>query len=147
MENLQYLHREVWSVKNVTRVMKKIFNMLSAACLLVFLVSSALAADYPTKAITIINPFAPGGSPDFQCRAFAAVAEKFLGKPVVVVNKVGATGMVGFLAGAQAAPDGYTLTLGGSSTTCAMEWEVANGRKTITRQDFIPLGPSPAVPR
>jgi len=127
-------------MKKIARVMKEIFSMLSAAGLLVFLVSSALAADYPTRAITIINPFAPGGSPDLQCRAFAAVAEKFLGKPMAVVNKVGATGMVGFLAGAQAAPDGYTLTLGGTTTTCALEWEAANGRKTITRQDFIPLG-------
>jgi tripartite-type tricarboxylate transporter receptor subunit TctC len=128
------------SVKKITSVMKKILSIFSIAGFVIFLVTSAWAADYPTKAITIINPFAPGGSPDLQCRAFAAVAEKFMGKPMVVVNKVGATGMIGFMSGAQAAPDGYTLTLGGTTTTCTLAFETANGRKAITRQDFIPLG-------
>ena len=70
------------------------------------------AADYPTKPITLVNPMAPGGTLDVQARAFAAVAEKYLGQPVTVVNKAGATGMVGGAAVAQATPDGYTLLVG-----------------------------------
>ncbi|RPJ07946.1 MAG: tripartite tricarboxylate transporter substrate binding protein [Deltaproteobacteria bacterium] len=100
--------------------------------------ASAMAADYPTKPITLINPMAPGGSHDVLGRAFASVAEKYLGQPVVVVNKPGATGMLGTLAGAQAAPDGYTLTETSANTTCAVEFEIIEGRKApFTRKDFI----------
>ena len=102
---------------------------------------AAWAADYPARPITLINPYPPGGFLDVPGRAFAAVAEKMLGKPVVVVNKAGAAGMIGSVAGAQAPPDGYTLTLGCTTITCAVEWELANGRKPLTtRQDFIAIG-------
>ena len=99
------------------------------------------AADYPTKPITIIVTVSPGGSNDIQCRAFASVAEKLLGQPVVVANKPGASGMIGLLAGAQAPADGYTLTGGSTSDMCALEWEIASGRKPpVVRNDFIPIG-------
>jgi tripartite-type tricarboxylate transporter receptor subunit TctC len=104
-------------------------------------VSVSFAADYPTKPISLINPMPPGGTLDIQARAFAPVAEKMLGQPVVVVNKTGATGMVGGLAGAQADPDGYTLTVGSVNIPNALEWELANGRKPpFTRQDFVCIG-------
>jgi tripartite-type tricarboxylate transporter receptor subunit TctC len=70
------------------------------------------ASDYPNRPITLVNPMAPGGTLDVQARAFAAVAEKYLGQPVTVVNKAGATGMVGGTSVAQATPDGYTLLVG-----------------------------------
>ncbi len=99
------------------------------------------AADYPTKPITLINPMPPGGTLDLQARAWASVAEKHLGQPVVVVNKPGATGMVGAVAGAQAAPDGYTLTVASVNFTNAVEWEIANGRKPpFTYDDFVYIG-------
>lgn len=105
------------------------------------IVGVSLAADYPTKPITLINPMPPGGTLDIQARAFAPVAEKMLGQPVVVVNKTGATGMVGGVAGAQAAPDGYTLTVGSVNIPNAVEWEIANGRKPpYTRHDFACIG-------
>ena len=99
------------------------------------------ASDYPTKPITLVNPMAPGGTLDLQARAFASVAEKLLGQPVMVVNKPGATGMVGGTAVAQAAPDGYTLLVGSVNITNAVEWEIANGRKPpFTRHDFVCIG-------
>ncbi len=99
------------------------------------------AADYPTKPIILVNPMPPGGTLDLQARAFAAGAEKYLGQPVMVVNKVGATGMVGGTAVAQAAPDGYTLLVGSVNITNAVEWEIANGRKPpFTRHDFTSIG-------
>jgi tripartite-type tricarboxylate transporter receptor subunit TctC len=105
------------------------------------IVSLSFAADYPSKPITLINPQAPGGTLDIQARAFAPVAEKILGQPVVVINKTGATGMVGGLAGAQANPDGYTLTVGSVNIPNAIEWEIANGRKPpFTRHDFVCIG-------
>lgn len=102
---------------------------------------SSTATDYPTKPITLINPNAPGGQFDVLGRAFAASAEKLFGKPMVMVNKPGAANLVGALAGAQAPPDGHTLTMISTGLTNAIEWESANGRKsTVTRQDFTPVG-------
>jgi len=121
------------------RTQIKLFSIVIALSLVVVTVS--FAADYPTKPITLINPMPPGGSLDLQARAFASLADKMLGQPVVVVNKPGATGMVGGLAGAQAAPDGYMLTVGSVNITNAVEWEIANGRKPpFTRHDFACIG-------
>jgi tripartite-type tricarboxylate transporter receptor subunit TctC len=123
--------------------MKKIF--LRRAMLVIFVLMVAhlplSAAEYPTKPISIVVTVSPGGSNDIQCRAFASVADKLLGQPLVVANKPGASGMIGLMAGAQAAPDGYTLTGGSTSDMCALEWEIANGRKpSVSRKDFAPLG-------
>jgi len=88
-------------------VMKKIFFSVAVIGLILSLSHAPMeGADYPTRPVTLINPMPPGGTLDLQARAFATLAEKILGEPMVVVNKPGATGMVGTLAGAQAAPDG-----------------------------------------
>jgi tripartite-type tricarboxylate transporter receptor subunit TctC len=68
------------------------------------------AADFPTKEVQIIIPWAAGGATDLIFRALAATSGKYLGKPVVVVNKPGGGGAVGYTEGMKAAPDGYTLT-------------------------------------
>jgi tripartite-type tricarboxylate transporter receptor subunit TctC len=125
--------------------MEKVLNSLMAAVMMLILCAlggtSSAAMDYPTKPITVINPMAPGGANDMLVRPFAALAEKELGQPVVVVNKAGASGLIGLMASAQAAPDGYTLGMGTTAMTCVVEWEIANGRKPqITRQDFITIG-------
>jgi tripartite-type tricarboxylate transporter receptor subunit TctC len=121
--------------------MKASIKLLSILITFLVIVEVSFAADYPTKPIILINPQAPGGTLDIQARAFASVADKMLGQPVVVVNKTGATGMVGGLAGAQAAPDGYTLTVGSVNIPNAIEWEIANGRKPpFTRHDFVCIG-------
>lgn len=105
------------------------------------LVNLPLAAEYPMKTITIINPNPPGGGHDVAARAFATVAEKMLGQPVVVVNKSGASTMLGMTAVAQSAPDGYTLGVDSTTTTNALAWETANGRKPpLTRNDLLPVG-------
>jgi tripartite-type tricarboxylate transporter receptor subunit TctC len=99
------------------------------------------AADYPNKPITLIVPQAPGGSTDVLGRAFASVAEKHLGQPLVVVNKQGGGGWLGYLETLRAAPDGYTIVVGGTAMIPLIEWERANGRKPpFTRQDLIPVG-------
>jgi tripartite-type tricarboxylate transporter receptor subunit TctC len=129
--------------KRKEMVMKKIFCVLGVSIVLVLSVALAsfAAGDYPNRPITIICPFSPGGLSDLQARAFAMAAEKYLGQPVVVVTKAGASGMVGVLAGAQAAPDGYTLTITQSAVTCTIEGEIAEGRKPpFTRHDFTTIG-------
>ena len=109
--------------------------IVTSAILVLALTFPSVAADYPTKAITIINPNAPGGQFDVLGRAFAVSAEKLSGKPVVVVNKPGAGNLVGALAGAQAAPDGHTLTMIATGLTNGIEWERANGRTPPVTQN------------
>jgi tripartite-type tricarboxylate transporter receptor subunit TctC len=105
------------------------------------------AAEFPEQAITIINPQAPGGAHDAQGRAFAAIAEKHFGKPLVVVNKPGASTMIGSIAAAEAAPDGYTLLLGSSMTTTVVEWDAINGKKPpVTRDSYIAIGSFTLIP-
>jgi tripartite-type tricarboxylate transporter receptor subunit TctC len=68
-----------------------------------------LGADFPTKEVQIIVPWSAGGATDLIFRALAASSEKYLGKAVVVVNRPGGGGAVGYTEAAQAPPDGYTL--------------------------------------
>jgi tripartite-type tricarboxylate transporter receptor subunit TctC len=70
------------------------------------------AADFPTKEVQILIPWAAGGATDLIFRALAATTGKYLGKAVVVVNRPGGGGAVGYTEGMQAKPDGYTLTAG-----------------------------------
>lgn len=67
--------------------------------------------DFPKKAITLISPTSAGGGTDAAARALAADVEKYLGQPVGVVNKPGGSGSVGMTEGANANPDGYTVTM------------------------------------
>jgi len=67
------------------------------------------AADFPTKEVQIIIPWAAGGATDLIFRALAATTGKYLGKAAVVVNRPGGAGAVGYTEAAQAKPDGYTL--------------------------------------
>src|SRR5512136_1752852 len=74
-----------------------------------FMSVPAHAADFPTKEVQIIIPWAAGGATDLIFRALAATTGKYLGKAVVVVNRPGGAGAVGYTEAAQAKPDGYTL--------------------------------------
>ena len=67
------------------------------------------AAEFPTKEVQIIIPWAAGGATDLIFRALAATSGKYLGKAIVVVNRPGGGGAVGYTEAAQAKPDGYTL--------------------------------------
>jgi tripartite-type tricarboxylate transporter receptor subunit TctC len=123
--------------------MKTIFCVLGVSIVLMVGMShiSFAAGDYPNRPITIIVPFSPGGMADLNARTFAMAAEKYLGQPLVVANKAGGGGVIGAVAGAQAAPDGYTLTMTHSAITGNMESEIAEGRKPpFTRHDFTTIG-------
>ncbi len=80
---------------------------------IVFLVStSAQAADYPTKPINLIVPYAPGGSTDTVARALAKLSAKHFPVQVMAVNQAGGAGIPGRVAVVNAKPDGYTLLFG-----------------------------------
>ncbi len=82
----------------------------------------ALAQDaYPSRSITMIVPFPPGGVADQTGRPVAAALEKILKQPVVIANRSGAGGAVGMAAAANARPDGYTILTALSSISIIPE--------------------------
>lgn len=123
--------------------MKSVSRRMAVAVVILLgvLGGSAVAADFPTKPINIIVTVAPGGSNDIQSRAFGSVAEKILKQPIVVLNKPQASGILGLMQGATAAPDGYTLTTSSMSEVCLLEWDIANNKKPeVALSDFVSIG-------
>ena len=95
---------------------------------------------YPTRAITVINPFPPGGAVDVVMRPLAAILEPMVQKPVVIDTKAGAAGQVGAQVAAHAKPDGYTLLSHLTSISGFAEVDRLFGRQPkFTNADFIPL--------
>jgi tripartite-type tricarboxylate transporter receptor subunit TctC len=95
---------------------------------------------YPSRAITLINPFPPGGAADVVARPLTAVWEPMLKQPVVLETKAGAAGAVGAQYAASAKPDGYTLLVHIVSISGFAEVDKLFGRQPkFTRDDFIPI--------
>jgi tripartite-type tricarboxylate transporter receptor subunit TctC len=94
---------------------------------------------YPDRPITLIVPYAPGGGNDVLARAVADPMSKWLGQPVVIENRGGAGGSVGTRQVAKAAPDGYTLGLGGTGTL-AIDPTLYPDVGYDPRRDFAPVG-------
>ncbi len=88
----------------------KLLNLVAASCAL--LAAMAHAADYPTKPITLVVAYAPGGLGDALARTIAERLTVSMKQPVLVENKPGATGAIATKFVAKANPDGYTLLLG-----------------------------------
>ncbi len=82
--------------------------------------ATAQAADsaYPDRPVRMMVPFPPGGANDIVARLVAQKLSARWGKAVVIDNRAGAGGNIGTEIGAKAAPDGYTLTIGSTSTYC-----------------------------
>jgi tripartite-type tricarboxylate transporter receptor subunit TctC len=117
-------------------------------CAAVFALGTATApahAAYPDRLIRIIVPFAPGGSADIVARIYAQKLTERLGKPVVVENRAGAGTVVGALAAARAAPDGYTLFMGGSSAL-AYNPTLHKQLPYDPAKDFVPLAHVASLP-
>ncbi len=87
-------------------------RLVAAALLLLGLAGPAAAQDFPTRSITMIVVFAPGGATDVLARIVADHMSRTLNTRVMVENVSGAGGTLGGTRGAQAAPDGSTLTVG-----------------------------------
>jgi len=104
------------------------------------LACGALAQEYPTRPITMIVPFPPGGVADIVGRPLAASMEKTLGQPVVVVNRTGAGGAVGMTAAARADADGYTILMALSSISIFPVSDPLNGKPAPYQiSDFVPI--------
>jgi len=99
------------------------------------LLGNAHAADFPTHPIELIVPFGAGGGTDALARAFADTSRKFLPETIVVNNKPGASGMIGWQEVLNAKPDGYKLAV--------MTVEITTlphlGLSKFTYEDFTPI--------
>ena len=115
--------------------MKKI----AVAALLALLanISLAQAETYPSRQITLVVPFPPGGSTDIAARIIAERMRPVLGQPVIVENVGGAGGSIGVRRIARATPDGYTIDIG--------QWDTHVGSIIYDldydlQKDFAPIG-------
>jgi tripartite-type tricarboxylate transporter receptor subunit TctC len=96
--------------------MKKSLMMLLLLCLTVLIAGPAAAAEWPTKPLTLIIPWAPGGMTDVSSRMLVERFKDKLGHPVMINNQGGAGGMTGMRAVLASAPNGYTFASGAISS-------------------------------
>ena len=101
--------------------------------------TAAHAADYPSQAIRVIVPFAPGGSTDIVARIVSQRMAQELGQPVVVENKGGAGGAIGAAEAARAKPDGYTLSIATVSTLAVNPACRPDDLPYDALNDFVPV--------
>jgi tripartite-type tricarboxylate transporter receptor subunit TctC len=119
----------------------------SAVAALVFLIDSlqtpprALAQEtFPSRPVTLVVPFPPGGMADLSARPLGLALEKQLGQPVVVLNRPGASGATGIQYAAGQKPDGYTLMVTLVSFSTIPEVDAIFGRQpAYTRDQFEPI--------
>ena len=108
----------------------------------ILLVSSACFSQdgYPSKPITMVNPFPPGGVADVVGRPLAALMEKNLKQAVVMINRPGAGGAVGMASVAKGPSDGYTILMGLSSISIFPVSDRVNGKTpAFELSDFAPI--------
>jgi len=117
----------------------------SAACVLVAFVP-AHAQDYPIKEITTVCPFAAGTGADITVRYFSAKLSDVFGKPVIVLNKAGATGNIASETVAKAKPDGYTISITPASSTMAAAPHLYKKLPFDPVKDFTPVTTLASLP-
>jgi tripartite-type tricarboxylate transporter receptor subunit TctC len=96
--------------------MRRCFAAAIAAAIWLGYGGIAFAADYPTRPITMIVPFPAGGATDTLARFLGEKMRPVLGQPIVIENVGGAAGSIGVTRAVRSAPDGYTLSIGTSTT-------------------------------
>ncbi len=107
----------------------------------------AIAQDYPSRPLTMVVPFPPGGVADTVGRPVAEALGRTLGQPVVVENKAGAGGGIGMAQVAKAKPDGYTVLLALSSITILPEADRVLERTPMFQlKDLVPVARFTADP-
>ena len=99
----------------------------------------AHAADFPSKPIRFIVPYAPGGTTDLVARTVGQKVSEKLGQPVLIDNRGGAGGNIGMDAVAKAAPDGHTIGFGAISTN-ALNPHIYKSMAFDPRREFRAIG-------
>jgi tripartite-type tricarboxylate transporter receptor subunit TctC len=123
-------------------------KLATAVLMLLVLTSVAVAQEaYPTRPITIVVAFPPGGLADLTARPLASAMERILKQPIVINNKPGAAGAVGNQFVATSKPDGYTLLMALVSVSTLPEVDKLFGRPhTYTIDQFVGIGRINAEP-
>ncbi len=122
-------------------------SLLAAAALGALPWAAAQAPAWPSRPITLIVPFPPGGLADIVARPVAEALARDLGQPVVIDNKPGAGGGIGMGLAAKSKPDGHTLLMALSSLTVLPEADVILGRAPMfALQDLRPVARYTADP-
>jgi tripartite-type tricarboxylate transporter receptor subunit TctC len=115
------------------------------AALVAITSSAALAQDYPTRPVTILVPYAAGGAADVGARLFGQKLSDRLGKGVIIENRGGGGTSIGAAAAAKAAPDGYTVFMGGSASL-AVNVTLQKKLPYDPEKDFAPLALVVGIP-
>ncbi|MDB5533347.1 MAG: tripartite tricarboxylate transporter substrate binding protein BugD [Hyphomicrobiales bacterium] len=97
----------------------RVFKLVAALSLVALSATSSQAQDFPKRAITMIVPFAAGGTSDVIARAVAEQMSVALGQPIVLENVAGAGGSTALARAARSDPDGYTIAIGNAGTSAA----------------------------
>jgi len=117
-----------------------IARFLTAIAVALAAFAAAAQEAYPTRPITMIVPFPPGGVADLTGRPIAAGMEKVLKQPIVPVNRSGAGGKVGYAAAANSKPDGYTIIMALSSVSIFPEVDdLFNLKPAYTLDQLVPI--------
>ena len=136
---------------NITSTLRRtLLGLTAAACLPV----AAWAQAYPSKPITLLVPFPPGGPTDLVARVLAKKISEQMGQSIVIDNKPGANGNIAAVAAAKAAADGYTVLYNTSSITLSpalyksLAYDVQRDLAPVALTAVVPLAlvVNPAVP-
>src|SRR5436190_10489422 len=118
---------------------------VAAAALLFALIDAGLAQTYPSRPITMINPFPAGGATDLLARTLIEHMRVSLGQPIVLENVSGAGGSIGIGRAVRAPADGYTLSFGnwashvGSGAIYGVNYDVLNDLEPVALLATAPL--------
>jgi tripartite-type tricarboxylate transporter receptor subunit TctC len=120
-------------------MLRTTLSALAGLALLVWAAPAAPAAEYPTRPVTLVVAFPPGGASDVLARILGRKLEQVLAQPFVIDNRPGAGGNVAAEAVAHAAPDGYTL-LAGNNAILATNAALYKKINFDPVADFAPVG-------
>ena len=115
---------------------RKTIAMVIVTAVMATLVSSASAQNYPRRPVEMVIPFGTGGASDIFARQYSEIASKYLGKPLVAVNKGGAGTIEGLLYAFGAPADGYTIM---EITPSLLIVEAQNKSSVKFRKEFEPI--------
>ncbi|NYT61736.1 tripartite tricarboxylate transporter substrate binding protein [Alcaligenaceae bacterium] len=127
-------------MKKYSKLLKQFLCLCTAT-----MCSAAFAQDWPSRAVTIVVPFAAAGPTDFIARILAEPLSKELGQPVIVANRPGASGTIGVHGVKESTPDGYTLvhtTIAAQALNPVLypDWKV------VPQKDFALVGTTATLP-
>jgi tripartite-type tricarboxylate transporter receptor subunit TctC len=118
--------------------MKFAYACLASLVAAVVSITAAVADDYPSRPVTLLVAFPPGGADDATARIIQDAMQKALGQPIVIENVGGAGGMLAAAKAAKAAPDGYTILLLQNSLAAGMT--LYPKRTFDAEKDFVAIG-------